>query len=261
MSFEPFQYQGAKKVSGSADPKAPVPAGVSGGPVKYQEPTFVSRVSPKEADSSHRHQNEHFHLDKAVAGQLGIDDRVKQEQEDYLEKELARRWEKMSDQAEAAGYTKGLEEGKAEAHKAEVPRLTERMAKFDQLLQELDGCRAQVFTANEAFLMDLVARVAGMVALKEVEVDPDYIRRVVMALLQQLGSKDDLKIFLSEADVANIDSLRGVIEKEYGKLTNTVIETSPEIPVGGCKIETRFGVVDASVATQIDNVMKALKTR
>ncbi len=109
--------------------------------------------------------------------------------------------------------------------------------------------------------MDLIARVAGMVALKEVELDQDYIRRVVMALLQQLGTKDDLKILLSEPDARNIDMLRSMIEKEYGKLTNTVIEASPDIEVGGCKIETRFGVVDASVATQIENVMKALKSR
>lgn len=257
MSFQPFQYQGQKK----SPAQGPATSSGTEGTSKYKEPEFVSRVNAKEADAVHRAQKGHFHLDNAVAGQLGIEARERAEQEAWLEKELARRWEKMSEQAEAAGYTKGLHEGKAEAFKAEQPRIQERMARFDQLLQELDSCREQIFTANEGFLMDLIARVAGMVALKEVEVDPEYIRRVVMALLQQLGTKDDLKIYLAETDAANVDSLRASIEKEYGKLSNTVIEASPEIPAGGCKIETRFGVVDASVATQIENVMKALKTR
>jgi flagellar assembly protein FliH len=254
MSFEPFQYQGQKKKT-EATPSAPVPSG----PPTYQEPTFISRVSAKEADTAHKKKG-HFHLDNAVAGQLGIDQREREQQEAYLEKELSRRWEKMSEQAEAAGYTKGLEEGKAEAYKAELPRINERMAKFDLILRELDGSREKIFVANEGFLMDLIARVAGMVALKEVEVDRDYVRRVVLALLQQLGTKDDLKILLSETDAMNIDVLRSAIEKEYGKLTNTVIEASAEIAAGGCKIETRFGVVDASVATQIENVMKAIKS-
>lgn len=252
MSFQPFQYQGRKK---------PEPnQGASGGPAKYQEPTFHVGVSEQEADTAHKKAS-HFHLDTAVAGQLGIDERERQAQEARMEKELARRWEQASEQAEAAGYTKGLQEGKAEAYKAELPRINERVVRLENLLREFDGFRERIFTANEGFLMDLIARVAGMVALKEVEVDPDYIRRVVMALLQQLGSKDDLKIYLSEPDAANIESLRAAIEKEFGKLQNTSIETSPEIPVGGCKIETRYGVVDASVATQIENVMKSLKAR
>ncbi|MGZ3711114.1 MAG: FliH/SctL family protein [Bdellovibrionota bacterium] len=258
MSFQPFEYQGAKKKVTGEDTASPSAA--RSGPPRYQEPTFVSRVNPKDADTAHKKKG-HFHLDSAVAGQLGIDQRERELQEAFLEKELERRWEKMSEQAEAAGYTKGLEEGKIQAYKAELPRIAERMNKFDSILNEFDSSREKIFTANEGFLMDLIARVAGMVALKEVELDKEYINRVVMALLQQLGTKDDLKILLSETDAINIDALRGMIEREYGKLTNTVIEASPDISVGGCKIETRFGVVDASVATQIENVMKALKAR
>jgi flagellar biosynthesis/type III secretory pathway protein FliH len=97
------------------------------------------------------------------------------------------------------------------------------------------------------------------VVLKEVAIDKEYVHRVVVALLNQLGTREDIKIFLSESDFANMESLRLSIEKEFGKLSNTTIETSQEIPVGGCKIETRFGVVDASVQTQIENITKALQ--
>jgi flagellar assembly protein FliH len=107
--------------------------------------------------------------------------------------------------------------------------------------------------------MDLIAEVAGMIVLREVEVDREYVRRLVTALLQQLGTKDDIKIHLSESDYANVETLRQALEKEFGKLSNTTIEVGSEVPVGGCKIETRFGVVDASIAAQIENVKKALK--
>jgi flagellar assembly protein FliH len=253
MSFQPFAYR---------DPSKPAPAATVPGDraQAYAEPNFELPKDAQAADSAHRRPG-HFKLDREVESQLGIDTRIRDEQDAKLKTELERRWEKMSEQAEVEGYTKGLAEGKAEAYKAELPRINERIEKMDRILQEFDSAREKIFTANEVFVMELVARVAGMVALKEVELDKDYVRRVVMALLQQLGSRDDLKIFLSEADSENIDSLRQVMEKEYGKLTNTMIEVSAEIPVGGCKIETRFGVVDASVATQIENVMKALKTR
>jgi flagellar assembly protein FliH len=225
----------------------------------YQEPKFEVDTNSKLVDVIHK-QADSFKLDRNVVEQLGIEDREKKEQEDRLRKELERRWEKAAEQAEVTGYTRGLEEGKAEAFKAELPRVRERIEKLDQILREFDSFRASIFAANESFLMDLIAEVAGMIVLKTVTVDPDYVRRLVTTLLHQLSTKEDIKIFLSQADFANVDALRAALDKEFGKLNNTVIEVSSEIPVGGCKIETNFGVVDASIAAQLENVKAAMKT-
>jgi flagellar assembly protein FliH len=202
---------------------------------------------------------EHFRLDATVSSQLGIRERERADAEAEIKAELERRWEKTSEQAEVAGYTKGLGEGKAEAYKAELPRIAEKVEKLDFLLRELDTFREKIFSANEAFLMDLIAQVAGMVALKEISLDQDYVRRLVTALLKQLGTKEDLKIFLSPADYANASELFHQLEKEFGKLQNASVEPNEAIPVSGCRIETRFGVVDSSVVSQVDNLMKSIK--
>ncbi len=225
----------------------------------YEEPKFEAHVNAKHVDGIHK-KAESFRLDNIVIDQLGIEKREQAAQEERLRKELERRWEQAAEKAEVAGYTRGLEEGKAEAFKAEQPRIRERIEKLDFILQEFDKFREKIFSTNEAFLMDLIAQVAGMIVLKEVSVDKDYVRRLVTMLLQQIGTKDDLKIHLSEADFENVEVLRASLEKEFGKLNNTTIEVSGEVPVGGCKIETRFGVVDASIAAQIENVQKALKS-
>jgi flagellar assembly protein FliH len=224
----------------------------------YQEPKFEAHVNPKQVDAIHQ-KKESFKLDSIVVDQLGIDERERAEQETRIRKELERRWEQTAEKAEVAGYTRGLEEGKAEAFKAEMPRIHERLAKMDHLLQAFDSYREKIFSANEAFLMELIAEVAGMIVLREVAVDKDYVRRLVTTLLHQLGSKEDIKIHLSETDYANVGALQEAIQKEFGKLQNTSIEISSEVPVGGCKIETRFGVVDASIAAQVENVKNALK--
>lgn len=235
-------------------------AGASPGVKPFQEPKFEAHVNAKKVDSIHKGTTPSFKLDQIVIDQLGMEDRERALQETRITKELEKRWEQSAEKAEVAGYTRGLEEGKAEAYKAEQPRIKERLDKLDFLLQTLDSFREKIFAANETFLMEIIAEVAGMVVLKEIELDRDYVKRLVIGLLQQLSTKEDLKIHLSEADFANVESLRQAMEKEFGKLTNTTIEASPEIPVGGCKIETRFGVVDASIAAQIENVKAALKT-
>lgn len=203
--------------------------------------------------------DQHFKLDQNVAGQLGLREKEKQAAEARINAEIEKRWEIASGKAEAAGYTKGLEEGKKEAYQAELPRIKDRVEALDNLLKEFDSFRQKIFEANESFLMDLIAQIAGMVALKEISLDQDYIRRLVTALLKQLSAKEDIKIFLSPADYANSQSLFQLLEKEFGKLANTSIEQNEAIPPSGCRIETRFGVVESSVVAQVDNLMRSVK--
>jgi len=235
--------------------------GATGGPEvrTYEEPKFEAHVNAKKVDDIHKRKVDGFQLDGIVLNQLGMDERERQEHEARIRKEIERRWEQTAEKAEVAGYTRGLEEGKVEAYKAEQPRIRERIEKLEHLLQSFDSYRDKIFAANEVFLMDLIAEVAGMIVLKEVSLDRDYVCRLVTTLLQQLGTKDDIKIFLAEVDYENVETLRQAIEKEFGKLNNSTIEISADIPVGGCKIETRFGVVDASIAAQIANTKAALK--
>ncbi len=201
----------------------------------------------------------HFRLDQTVASQLGLEEQDRQAFEAKVAEEIERRWAVAKDQAEAAGFAAGLEEGKQQAYKAELPRTQEKVARLERLLVEFDSMRERIFTANEAFLMDLITQVTRMVVLREVEIDKEYIHRVVIALLNQLGTKDNIKIFLSAEDLKTVNTLKDSLQKEFGKLTNTTFEVMKDLGPGSCKIETRFGVVDASLQTQIENVMRSLR--
>lgn len=232
--------------------------GKNGGVKEFQAPVFEVHATQKVAEvSSKRIQN--FKLDSNVASQLGLERQQQEAFEARVQAEIERRWQIAKEKAEVEGYTAGLNEGKNEAYKAELPRIQEKLQKLEALLQEFDSMRSRIFQANESFLMDIIAQVARMVVLKEVEADREYLHRVVTALLHQLGTKDDLKITISEQDAQLIETLRQALEKEFGKLNNTSIETSSAIAPGGCKIETRFGVVDASLPVQVENVMRSLK--
>jgi flagellar assembly protein FliH len=234
-------------------------SGKNGGLKEFKAKSFETH--PEQAVTKVAEKEEsRFKLDHHVASQLGIEARHQQEFDEKVRKEIERRWQATKEKAEVEGYTKGLDEGKKEAFQAEKPRIEEKLGKLDKFLLETDKLKETIFKANETFLMGLIAQVARMVVLKEVELDKEYLNRVVISLLNQLGTKEDLKIFVSEQDAVVIDGLKAAVEKEFGKLNNTSFERSTQVPVGGCKIETRFGVVDAAVQTQIDNVMRSLKT-
>lgn len=245
FQYKELQLEGSKNLS-------------RGGVREFDAPKFEAFPTQKVAEVSSK-QLTHFRLDQNVESQLGLEKQQKEAFEQKVQKEIERRWEIAKGKAEVEGYTAGLEAGKKEAFQAELPRIQERMQRFDSLLQEFDSYRNLIFQANEGFLMDIISQVTKQVILKEVESDKQYLHRVITALLQQLGAKEDLKITISEQDAQLIESLRQTLEKEFGKLSNTSIEASGALSSGSCKIETRFGVVDASVATQIENIMRALK--
>jgi flagellar assembly protein FliH len=250
--FQPYQFQDLSK--------APPPSSVK----TEATDTFVEQEFAKKKPAISEAQEQmatelRFQLDDQVAGHIGLAEKERIRAEEQIRREIEQRWERTAEKAEVSGYTKGLDEGKLEAIKAEEPRIREKLERLDSLLQQMDKWREKIFLANEAFMVDLVSRVAGMVALKEIKSDPDYIRRLVLHLLNQLGHPEDTKIYVGPSDSANIEELRAVVEKEFGRLQNLSIESSPEIQSGGCVIETRFGVVDGRVNTQIENAMRALK--
>lgn len=229
----------------------------------------LNKYSPKEFSSEPNAMVVHvtsqgapegrFRLDANVANQLHLDEAEKERIQEEIRAEIELRWEKTKEKAEVAGYTAGLEVGKKEAYDAELPRIKEKLAALDSILNHIDTLRDKVFQANETFLMDIVAQVARMIALKEVTLDQDYLKRVIISLMSQLGTKDDVRVLISQNDIQKIDLLAQAIEHEFGKLNNTVVEASNSIPEHGCKIETRFGVIDASVQTQVENIIKSLK--
>lgn len=226
---------------------------------KYSEREFLLRPK-QEIISLARKREQGFHVDSHVADHLKLEEREKHDLEQRYRVEIERRWEKAKEQAEAEGFQKGLQEGIAEAYKAELPRINERLEHLNQVIMEFDQLRERIFNVNEAFLMRLIAQVAKTIILKEISLDKEYIHRLVLSLLDQLGKVDDIKIFLSPQDFENVETLKKFIEKEFGKLKHTTIESDIDLTAGACKVETSMGVIDASIETQMANIIKTMSS-
>ena len=75
-------------------------------------------------------------------------------------------------------------------------------------MQSIDTQRQRIFVDNEEFLMKLLAQVLRLIALKEIELDKDYLRRLILAMIQQLGEKAEIVLTIGDLDLANIQKLR-----------------------------------------------------
>ena len=199
-----------------------------------------------------------FHVHGLVAEHMGLGAKELAKRKLEIDREIERRWLETKEKAEVEGYTTGLNAGKREAHAAEKPRIEEKLKRLEALLQSIDTQRQRIFVDNEEFLMKLLAQVFRVIALKEIELDKDYLRRLVLTMIQQLGEKGEVALMIGELDVANIQKLREAIEHKFNDLKNLRILTNTELQPGSCRLETPTVVIDASVENQIRNAMQVL---
>lgn len=251
--FVPFSYTPDSK----GTPK-PAPA-ESKQNQDFQAPSFEVHPSHTVNHVAHNIRSAKFELNSMVADAIGVEEEERAREEKKMNVELERRWEILKAKAEVEGFQAGLSDGKKEAYLSERPRIEEKLARLEKVAEEISNVKEKIYKANEQFLMELIAQVVRTVVLKEVELDKDYLKRVITTILNQTGAREDIRILVSEQDRQLLDGLHMILEKEFGKLTNTVIEIGPDISPGGCRVETRFGVVDASLQTQVDNIVRTLR--
>lgn len=250
-SFKPF-----RPVDSKVSPA--VSADTAGAPPSFKSQTFARPVNALVSGTVEGHGAPGFHVHPLIAGQLGLEEKELARVQAEIEKEIERRWIEAKEKSEVEGFTAGLAAGKKEAILAEKPRIEERLKRMDLLLAQIDQQTKLIFTANEDFLMGLLAQLLRAITLREIELDKEYTKRLVLHLIGQLSEKSDLVLTISDKDVQGMHALSQAIEHKFSTLRNLRLQQSPELSPGSCRLETKTVALDASVEEQIRNAMKVL---
>jgi len=133
-----------------------------------------------------------------------------------------------------------------------------RIQSLEGLIKEFEGLKKDMHKANEHFLMEMTFRIAKMVMLKELSTDKDYLLRLSHELIERVGLKENITVRVSLQDQQTIEMLKAELPKTMGELKNLQIETSDQIPSGGCTVETQWNAIDASIDTQLKGIYEAL---
>lgn len=221
------------------------------GPLAATDPERVER----------RQRDRRFSLNPLLRDPLSVE----QEERRVIEEKVRVRVDTLADEvraeAAAAGYQEGLEKGRQETLDKLRKDAAVSLEKFNQLVNEAENAKKEIFLANERFLVELIYRIGKMVLLKELTTDKEYLQRLAKELVYRLGARDNIKIKINPEDANTIDQLKDGLEKTYGQLNNLNIEISSQVERGGCKIETEWNAIDASVDTQLQEIYKALTAK
>jgi flagellar assembly protein FliH len=149
------------------------------------------------------------------------------------------------------GYEAGYERGKAEAKKAFEAEAKAKLESLESLTAGFEAAKAEIYQANERFLVELVFKIASTVLQKEIINDPAYLQRVVRSIVEKVGVREQLKIISSSAQVETLYALLPELEKKHAGLKNISIESSSQLGDSDVVVETDWNRIDATLDTQL----------
>jgi flagellar assembly protein FliH len=163
-----------------------------------------------------------------------------------LERECA---QKVAE-ARAAGVREGEAAGRSRAQ-AELKPVIDRLARS---IEEIGGLRARLRKEAEADMVQLSLAVARRVLRREIAVDPEALRGLVMAALERLAAQEIARVRVHPSHAAMVGACLG--ERAAGSTVEVVADGSRE--PGTVVFETDRGNLDASVETQLDEIGRGL---
>ncbi len=161
------------------------------------------------------------------------------------------------------GEKKGRKTGFSEASQAIEQQQAQglrsaSLAATDQI-QSLLATFHREFSQLEEVLadktLDLAVTIAKYVVASEVNADRDVLLPIIRQCIEPLGeAARDLKVTVNPQDLALLEA---AFEGDDRKIIGDIV-TDPAIEVGGCKLESPHGLIDAQLPTRWQRTLSSI---
>jgi flagellar assembly protein FliH len=166
-------------------------------------------------------------------------------------------WEDVLRQREEAALLRGRGEGEKSVNEQLVHQRAEIAELQRGILDSLRRAVPQVIQETEGVLMRLAIEVAQKI-VAGLPIGPEMVEAVVREALSQVEDTAEITIQLHPDDLA-------LLRKQDSALLNGVpglgplrFAISPDVSRGGCLVQTRFGLIDATRETKVDQLQQSL---
>ena len=167
--------------------------------------------------------------------------------------ELGRNAERLAREA----YDTGFREGQAAARSQAAAELQSALERLAGSIAELARLRPRLRREAEADLVQLSLAIARRVLRRELAVDPEAVRGLVLGALERLQSIEIARVRVHPSHAPAVAScLQGLANEK-----NVEVVPDSACAPGGVIFETQRGNLDASVDTQLLEIERGLADR
>ena len=231
--------------------------------LNYQ-PKTIKRGSTEEAQEYvEREQNpgQDFNISPIVAEASGIAELKRKKMDEKIEAGVLERIKEIQEDAYNKAYELGLKEGTEKAFTESSDRLSERLAKLDEVLADFNRVKEMLFKENESAFIKLIFEIAVKVAWREISEDKEPMLKMITELVEGMQKDDQMVIRLSQDDFDFINEIREKTPSQTEEFDHVKLVVSDKVESGGCILETNFGSIDATVPERVERTWNELSAK
>jgi flagellar assembly protein FliH len=158
------------------------------------------------------------------------------------------------------------EDGLAAATRLAEAAVDEKIGQQIQtLLPALSGVIAKLSDARQAWLrhwerntVGLAVRIAGRAIRRELARDPEITLGLIQEALELAAGSPHLKIMLNPDDFHSLGAQAKMLAGQLAAVAKTEIVPHESITIGGCRVETAYGVIDEQIETRLQRIASEL---
>ena len=163
---------------------------------------------------------------------------------------------KIKQESHEKGFNEGFEEGKKQGIK-DIQNKEERLIK---LINELGIIREDIVQKSQDQIMTFIILLTEKIIQKEISSDRSIILKNLDKVLRMILKDDKIQIRLHPDDLSYINSIdsKNTDSVLFKKKKNVQFISDSSISTGGCIARTDFGIIDASIEAQLDEIKKVI---
>jgi flagellar assembly protein FliH len=160
------------------------------------------------------------------------------------------------------GLAKGTEDGLRSGHQAALNETKEQLTQVWKALtgvvEHLDAARRDLEADGIGEVIALATAIARRVTKRQAAIDPAVLTENIREAMKMAVHAVDVRIAINPAQRKAVSDELPQLQLNWPNLKHVELIEDPQIVVGGCRILTRNGEVDADIDRQLDRVIDDL---
>lgn len=154
-------------------------------------------------------------------------------------------------------YQRGFLEGKREGEAS----ISSLKSLFKDSIQKLEKEKKNFIRKSEKDMVEIAIAIARKIIKKQVDIDPEIIRKTAGEVLQKIVSSNSGRIVMrvNPRDWENLIKIDKDFFSPDLSEARIKIEKDKSIQSGGCIVETEKEIINASIEHQLEEISRALR--
>jgi flagellar assembly protein FliH len=160
------------------------------------------------------------------------------------------------------GMSLGLTEGRTSGHQAALDEAKDRLnqvwTSLVSAMTQLDSTRRDLEAAGIGEVIALATAIARRVTKRQSAIDPTVLLENIGEAMKLAVHAVDVRIVINPAQRKTVSEELPKLQLVWPNLNHVELIDDPTVAVGGCRILTRNGEIDADIERQLDRVIDDL---